>query len=60
MGKPLCSLGRVITHDHPDTSMAAASQTVLEFGADACLLKPFRFSDLLFRLESFAHHQRAA
>jgi DNA-binding response OmpR family regulator len=37
-----------------------ASETVLELGADACLLKPFRFSDLLFRLESFAHQQRAA
>jgi DNA-binding response OmpR family regulator len=37
-----------------------ASRTVLELGADACLLKPFRFSDLLFRLESFAHQQRAA
>jgi malate dehydrogenase (oxaloacetate-decarboxylating) len=37
-----------------------ASRTVLELGADACLLKPFRFSDLLFRLESLAHHQRAA
>jgi DNA-binding response OmpR family regulator len=32
----------------------------LEFGTDLCLSKPFRFSDLLFRLESFAHHQRAA
>ncbi len=37
-----------------------ASRTVLELGADACLVKPFRFSDLLFHLESFAHHQRAA
>jgi hypothetical protein len=30
------------------------------FGTDACLPKPFRFSDLLFRLESFTHHPRAA
>jgi DNA-binding response OmpR family regulator len=37
-----------------------ASRTVLELGADACLVKPFRFSDLLFHLKSFAHHQRAA
>jgi two-component system, OmpR family, copper resistance phosphate regulon response regulator CusR len=39
---------------------ATASRTVLELGADSCLVKPFRFSDLLFRLESFAHHKRAA
>jgi DNA-binding response OmpR family regulator len=37
-----------------------ASEAVLAFGADACLLKPFRFSDLLFRLASLAHHERTA
>jgi DNA-binding response OmpR family regulator len=36
-----------------------ASEPMLDFGADACLLLPFRFSDLLFRLESFAHRERA-
>jgi DNA-binding response OmpR family regulator len=37
-----------------------ATQTVLALGADACLPKPFRFSELLLRLESLAHQQRAA
>ena len=33
---------------------------MLDFGADAWLLIPFKFSDLLFNLESFAHRERAA
>jgi two-component system response regulator TctD len=37
-----------------------ASDPVLDFGADAGLPIPFRFSDLLFRLESVAHRERAA
>jgi DNA-binding response OmpR family regulator len=37
-----------------------ASDPMLDFGADAWLLIPFRFSDLLFHLESFAHRERAA
>jgi DNA-binding response OmpR family regulator len=35
-----------------------ACQIVLSHGADACLQKPFQFSDLLFRLESLSHDGR--
>ena len=35
-----------------------ATQAVLDFGGDACLQKPFRFSELLFRLASLAHQER--
>jgi len=35
-----------------------ACQVVFSHGADACLPKPFQFSDLLFRLESLSHHGR--
>ncbi len=35
-----------------------ACQVVFSHGADACLPKPFQFSDLLFRLESLSHDGR--
>ena len=35
-----------------------ACQVVFSQGADACLPKPFQFSDLLFRLESLSHLER--
>jgi DNA-binding response OmpR family regulator len=35
-----------------------ACQVVFSHGGDACLPKPFQFSDLLFRLESFSHLER--
>jgi DNA-binding response OmpR family regulator len=34
------------------------SQAVLSHGGDACLAKPFQFSDLLLRLESLSHLER--
>jgi DNA-binding response OmpR family regulator len=37
-----------------------ASQVAPDLGCDAYLLQPFRFSDLLFRLESLAHQVRTA
>jgi len=36
-----------------------ARETMLDVGADACLLLPLRFSDLLFHLGSFARRERA-
>jgi len=35
-----------------------ACQVVFSHGGDACLPKPFQFSDLLFRLESLSHLER--
>jgi DNA-binding response OmpR family regulator len=35
-----------------------ACQLVLSHGGDACLAKPFQFSDLLLRLESLSHLER--
>jgi len=34
-------------------------QVVFRHGGDACLPKPFQFSDLLLRLESWSHLERA-
>ena len=42
------------------TAASTVSQTAVEIGADAYLLRPFRFSDLLLRLASFAHYARGA
>lgn len=35
-----------------------ACQVAFSHGGDACLAKPFQFSDLLFRLESLLHLER--